>query len=337
MAWTAKLLCLTFPLASAGALGQVPPSYGLDFVTIGAPGNRPTIPSEVFADPSLQIGAVGYEYRMMRSKLSTAEYVEFVQAYSPFWSGAPTAYTLTGPYIVASQQPNGTWSYSPRQTCANYAASLEWQMAARYCNWLHNGKVNEAWAFESGAYDTSTFNFGPNWSAQLEASPGAKFWIPSLDEATKAAYYDPNRYGLGQEGYWRYPNGSDTPLSMELPENEGETIGDLLWQWGPGPIGWDLGQYPDTRSPWGLIDVSATVPDYTSTVWNWNTGSVYTLGSMASTPWYATDDRLDLWYPGALWGSSLASVRIASAVPSPTTACLFVIAAAAHSFRRNRL
>jgi hypothetical protein len=76
-------------LAAGGALAQqVPPSYGHDFVTIGAPGNRGTLPSEQpWAEfPDQAVGAVGYEFRITRTEVSANQWLEFARAYAPFAS-----------------------------------------------------------------------------------------------------------------------------------------------------------------------------------------------------------------------------------------------------------
>lgn len=307
-------------LTTVSAVGQF--SRNLDFVTIGDPGNRATIPSEVPMDPTLSVGAVGYEYRMMRSKLDVETYIDFVRAYAPHWSGGPADWTLTGPFVVPFQKPGGGWDYQPRPGYEGSAARLEWQMAARYCNWLHNDRRPEAEAFERGAYDTSTFNFTPfAWTAQLEPSPGAKYWIPSRDEWVKAAHYDPDRYGPGQGGYWLQPNSSDQPLIMGYPSQGGETIGDLHHQNNPslGLGAWPLGQYPHVQSPWGLVDISATVPDYTSFVTSYSNAALAMGGSMAGSAPYFVFDRLDFFAGGAVWGDNLGAIRVATSVPVPAT------------------
>ena len=316
-----------------------PPNYGFDWVTIGAPGNRGTNASEV-ADPLLVgIGAVGYEYRMMSSKLDVESYLEFVRAYAPYWHGNPWDNALCGFFVLPQQQSPGQWTYSVRPGAEHCAARIEWQMAARYCNWLQNDKRTDQAAFENGVYDTSTFHLaGPSWSAQLEPSAGARYWIPSRDEWVKAAHYDPNRSGAGQAGYWLYPNRSDEPLIMGLPANGGQTIGDLLWQTTPSPWAgeWALRQYPNVESPWGLTDISGTVPDYTSFVLNYPNAALAMGGSLAGSAIYSTCDRLDFFAAGNVFGSTLGALRIAGSVPEPGTFVCILAGLAWRGRRRSR-
>lgn len=132
-------------------------------------------------------------------------------------------------------------------------------MAARFANWLHNGKADEKAAFESGAYDTSTFYWDDSYQHQVSHDPGTGFWIPTLDEFTKAAYWDPDKNG-GEGGYSLNPDGGDETLIAALPQDGGETIGDALGDPNYFLGEWDLGQYPHVQSPWGLRDVSGSLP-----------------------------------------------------------------------------
>jgi hypothetical protein len=318
------------------ALGQAPPGYGLNFLTIGAPGNRATLPFETPLNPEMNVGAVGYEYRIMRSNLSNAQYVDFLYAYAPYWRGDVNDVMFTGLWTGGQQLPGGQYKFTIAPGAEHYSTKISFEMAARYCNWLHNGKSNEHWAFNTGAYEIGDEGFSKKtWAKQMVHSPGAKYWIPSLDEYDKAAYYDPDRYGPGKEGYWLYPDGGDDPLVRGLPSEPGsQTIGDLLAGvpgWFPG--GWDLEQYPDTKSPWGLIDVSATNDA-------WTTGIALdsylaTGGSSAhSNPVYQWEDRLDSDGGGSLF-MSLNGLRIVSAVPGPSGVLVFLTTVALTQRRKR--
>src|SRR5690606_21628647 len=100
---------------------------------------------------------------------------------------------------------------------------------------------------------------------QATRSPGAKFWIPSLDEWIKAAHYDPDRWRDGEAGYWRYSHTSDDPPIPGAP-GEGQTSA------GYDPPGVDeafyipLGSYPDVQSPWGLLDTTGGAAEWTEEI-----------------------------------------------------------------------
>src|SRR5690606_36322403 len=138
---------------------------------------------------------------------------------------------------------------------------MGWRYIARYCNWLHNGMPTgpdaEQWAFETGAYDTSTFTRNPDGSFndQRERSPGARFFIPSWDEWVKAVYWDPER-NEGEGGWRMYPYGDTVPVPGD-PDEGGQTNASL------NDVGtFDVGSYPDWTTPWGLLDASGGATEW---------------------------------------------------------------------------
>ncbi|CAG0971335.1 hypothetical protein PHYC_01265 [Phycisphaerales bacterium] len=328
-----------FPALFLCACTLAQPNYGIDFVTVGSPGNRATLPSEIPWRPDVPMGSVGYQYRMAREPLSVAQYLEFANAYGAHVTNFATVLEVSGRWLGAAQQPDGTWRFAAPTDWMDLPAGTSWEMAARYCNWIQNGQSGEAWAFESGVYDTSTFIHTSPPPHQITPAPGARFWIPSLDEFVKATHYDPNRYGPGQDGYWQYPNSSDSPLREGLPEDGGETIGDLLWQGGGGRFlgEWPLGQYPGTQTPWGLVDVSGVLHQWTSAPENPSVGTMWTGGSMAGSFLWYFDDRIDYDGVDTLW-TGQSAIRLASTVPSPgaLTMQFTALAVSCVSWRRRR-
>lgn len=319
-----------------------PDADGYTWATITHAGNRPTNDSEV-PWAGTRIGAVDYQYRIATTETSVGQWLEFVRAYEPFYE-YPSSGNIADPAFASTsiRVVGGNISLYPGRTPGR-AADMGWEFAARYCNWLHNGKVNEAWAFESGAYDTTTFTINPDGSAnhQHTRSDGARYWIPSFDEWVKAAYYDPNRYGDGEEGYWHYANGSDTrPIGGLAPDEGGEqNAGDILDYRFP----FDVGSYSHVRSPWGLLDVSGGVREWTEGIDPFDFLSRYRMTGGSS--YYIDDsvsgiptDRLGTWQPGFVDSGMgpLVGLRLASAIPSPGVLSLlfggFIVTA-----RRRRL
>lgn len=301
-------------LVHSAALAQ--PDYGLDFVTVGAAGNRATNPGEVPYQPDLKIGAVPYDYRIMRSELTVQQYCEFVRAYAPYYPDARYDSFFTGIWIGANYDSDTgpvTFVYNP--AVANFPTTLTWRFAARYCNWLQNGKALNQAAFENGAYDTSTFGQRADGSItdQVTRSPGAKYWIPSLDEWTKAAYYDPKKGGVG--GYWRYPNSTNTALTAG-PPGVGQTSAGT---WPGDSFGWfDAGSYPDSKSPWGVLDLSGGTREWMEDI----AGDAhrYVRGSYRYSQVPDLDDRLDfVEYGTHPWIDAWNGVRLASSVPPPAS------------------
>lgn len=281
----------------APAAAQVDPNSGIDFVTIGAPGNRAWAGDGTGGDRAIGRGSVAYEYRIGRFEVTTAQWVEFFNAAfdrpagdrlphlipPTFWGAAPTAATV----------PGGQRWRVPAGNEMRAVGNIDWRMAAMYCNWLHNDKSTTREAFLSGAYEVSTFGYtgprGDTFTDQLARSPGARYFIPTWDEWLKAAYYDPNkqrRDGSGELGeYWLYPNATDTPLGWGPPGSRvrfdsgtGQWVPDLNGVLAQANASWDESDFPGfspfsvplgayaVTSPWGLYDVAGGTREWMESV-----------------------------------------------------------------------
>ncbi|MFT5422845.1 MAG: hypothetical protein ACI89L_000614 [Phycisphaerales bacterium] len=324
------VLCLSALIGAAvpAASAQTLPDYGFDWATVTDVGNRDTNATEAPLFDGHSVGGVNYTYRISKTEMTAGQWFEFVNAYTPYYDGNPGLTTFKGQWI-GYDSINGTHYLNP--AAENFATVVNWRLAARYCNWLHNGKVNEQWAFESGAYDTSTFGVDENndLTDQRERSPGAKFWIPSLDEWVKAMYWDPAKdNGEGEElgGYWKYPTSSDEVPVSGVP-GVGETSA------GTRTV-FDVGSYTDVTSPWGLFDGSGGEREWLETLTAGNTfrmlaGTDY----LSSADSIALTDRIDKVDAASVLFAS-GTLRIAGIVPSPGTSVL--VAAGAVFFARRR-
>jgi hypothetical protein len=99
---------------------------------------------------------------------------------------------------------------------------VSWREAALICSWLHNGRSNDANTLFYGAYDVSTWGYR-TLNGQISLTdqshvPGAQYWIPSLDEWMKAAFWDERRTAAdGTPGDWAlysYGDGNGGPLDF---------------------------------------------------------------------------------------------------------------------------
>ena len=308
-----------------------PPDYGFNFVNIGDVGNDPYSGFDQDGHVAGR-GSVDYEYRMARTEVTTAQYVEFLNgqidaglkpnlAYAPLYMGGGFDFG-TGRWAVSSggdQLPIG---------------GVSWRSAAIFMNWLHNGKANTIEAFSSGAYDVATFNASSPYTDQTTRSPDAKYWIPSLD--------DPNRYGPGEGGWWNFNNSSDTMPVPGLP-GEGDTSAGLQ-------IADDLAfsipleSYPDTTTPWGLLDTSGGGGEWTE---GWLRGNfkyrVWQGNAAGRTTWNPLDpfsqSADEIWIVGAErphFPFALTSFRVASLVPAPGVGMPLIACGLLASVRRRR-
>lgn len=231
-------------------------AHGHTFSEVGDPGNPAFLYQQIPGAPIRPMGAVDYTYRIATQEVQGRHWIDFVNAYAPYIGGDYFLPSYSGITQFAGFQ-NGVPYYILPPGNENLATATNMRHMVRYCNWLHNGAPTgpnvPQWVFESGAYDTSTFGHDGGITDQEHRSPGARFFLPSLDEWIKGVYWDPNRNGEGEGGYWRYPDAGDDPLVMGHPDNGGETN---AGSFGVPGIPHESGSYPNSASPWGLLDAS---------------------------------------------------------------------------------
>ncbi|HMN41638.1 MAG TPA: SUMF1/EgtB/PvdO family nonheme iron enzyme [Phycisphaerales bacterium] len=332
--------------AASRSLADIDPMSGLDFVRVSAVGNAPWMgtnpPMLPGQDRAIGRGQVNYEYHIGKFEVTTAQWTEFFNAamdrplndrlpwISPptFWGAAPMTATVPG---------GQRWTV-PAGNEMRPVGNISWRMAAMYCNWLHNGKSTDRSAFMNGAYDVSQFGGTTDFTDQLTHNAGALYWIPTWDEWLKAAHYDPNRGGPGQGGWWEYSNRSNTQLVAGPP---GAGQANFGWR-DAANSQWTvlLGAYPDTTSPWGLLDVAGGTAEWTEGVLSFQ-GSrwrMYDGSSWGSTIGDGISDAIF-----AASGSDIPSidflnlgVRIASTVPTPPQSAFVLIGSLSLLARRRR-
>ncbi len=324
-------------LAASAATAQTGglPNYGHQWsVVTGLNASIVTPPSTIFPS-GRAIHSANYDYRIMTREVANIEWLEFVQAFAPHLAStgvgaAATQFRGTGIEWLGSV--GGVPQYQVNSEYANRPADPGWRFVARFCNWLHNGKplpsqspggVVPLSAFESGAYETSTFGQVVNKSGvtvftdQTARSESAQFWIPDSHEWVKAMFWDPNKNGPGEAGYWQYPITSDTAPVSGNPAFGGQTNAGPFPQGQTRPL--DVGSYPDVMSPWGLLDGSGGASEWLEDWKNPASPGLRLRGGTASISLFnpATVDRIG----GFQQGSPLQSgggIRLASLViPAP--------------------
>lgn len=319
---------------AAWATPALAQDYDFSWATIGAPGNRATRPDETPWDPGLPLGAVGYEYRLSRTELTVRQQLEFLNAAWRHYPGDPRGTEFTGFWIrPTNNTPGQDPGYVILPGAENRPAEMSWFTAARYCNWLHSGKASSPQAIETGVYDMASYTRNPDgtWNGQDARSPDARFWIPSLDEWVKGMYYDPDKLGPGQEGYWHYPHASDSPPAPGWPWEGGQTSAGIPYDI-DGP--WlDVGMYPHAQSPWGLLDGSGSEVEWLED-WTADRRDRLAKGSAQFTGPIEALDPLDRYTARSPHNGGFG-LRLASAVPTPGSGCL-VLTGVLYLLRRRR-
>lgn len=192
------------------------PSDTDHFVTIGDVGNEgdsrtsqdPSLPS---VDPVVGLGSVSYEYSIGKYLVSMEDYAEFLNSVAQ-----TDTYGLYNELLASDTQAGGITRFGADGSYRYQVVSgkskrpityVTWLNAARYVNWLHNGRPvgnQGVTTTETGAYSLN----GATGFGSYSRSNTARYVLPTEDEWYKAAFY---KGGGLQAGYWLFANQSDTP------------------------------------------------------------------------------------------------------------------------------
>ncbi len=235
-------LLLVLLLSTSSVMGAV----SFDWAVIGNAGNA--------ADTQTGYGTVGYEYSIATTEVTTAQYVEFLNAvaatdtyglYNSRMDG------LTQYSAISRSGSSGSYEYSAKAGWENRpVVYVSWYDTLRFVNWLNNGQLSgaqDATTTEDGAY---TFSGATTVS---ERNSEADYWLPSEDEWYKAAYYNPV---TGE--YYDYATSSDDEPVAGVDAN----YYDGGYVEGSPYYTTEVGEY-DNESPYGTYDQSGNV-------WEWN-------------------------------------------------------------------
>jgi formylglycine-generating enzyme required for sulfatase activity len=325
----------TFGLAILAGVALMTPAFSASnfaYVSIGNAGN-----ADDAATGSLY-GAVAYAYKIAQNETTISHYAQFLNAvaatdtYSLYNTGMATS-SING---ISQNGVSGSFTYSVNPGSGNKPITyVSWFDAARYTNWLHNGQpggAQDAASTENGAY---TLNGA--MSGIIAKNGGAKAWIPTESEWYKAAYYDPNKDGVGVGGYWQHPNQSNTLTSNDIgvagAANHYDADGFATYTGG---------------TSWGITDVGAYgmnsdsaygTNDQAGNVWEWNDAVIsMTSRGLRGGSWYlgSGDTSSSITFDGAPTGESeYVGFRVAS-VPEPTSIFLTMLASGVMLIRRKR-
>lgn len=280
----AFLLCGSLSLADT--FGSGANSFDIEFVAVGNPGNLPD------ANPN-PAGAVPYEYRIGKYEISE-QMIDKANALD----GLGIAKDTRGPDYPAT--------------------SVTWYEAAKFVNWLNTS---------TGSVAAYKFDGGGNFQLWTPSDPGydatnfyrnknARYFLPSLNEWHKAAYYDP-----ALSLYYDYPTGSDSvPDGIDFV---GDPSFDAVFNdgaFGPNP---NLVSNVGLLSPYGTADQGGNVREWEETAFD-RVNDVSnehrrTPGGSWADPFTLLNASNGLTGIAPQFEGNFIGFRIVSVVPEPTS------------------
>jgi sulfatase modifying factor 1 len=333
-------------ISIAGLLLLSAPAHAvtIDWVTVGDPGN---------AADNNGYGAVAESFRIGKYKVTIQQYTDFLNVTAksdPYslWSASMQSIHNTagisragssGSYeysVIGPSGSNPVGANSPGNRPITY---VSWFSAARFANWMHNGKGSGD--TETGAY---TLNGATSGTAPA-VNPGAQFYIPTESQWYKAAYY---KGGSTNAGYWAYATQSDTAPGNTIGSGSNQANYRLngttysVTQSASFSLSQnyltDVGAFTNSASAYGTFDQSGNAFD-----WNDLTGSAGSFRGLRGGGWGGSGVDLSSSNRGEATPSvedGYHGFRLASpvAVPEPSTYAMALagLACGGYSMFRRR-
>lgn len=171
--------------------------------------------------PDAGSGRVSTAYRISVYEVTNAQYCAFLNAVAaddPYRVYEPRMGTSVAGGIERAGVA-GRYTYRVKPSFADKPVFyVRWNSAARFINWLDNGQPvgpQGPATTEDGAYPL-TGDEAEIYFAHAVRSESARWFLPTLEEWKKAAFFDPRRGEQG--GWWKYATRSD-----ELPRTSTAT------------------------------------------------------------------------------------------------------------------
>jgi formylglycine-generating enzyme required for sulfatase activity len=320
----AALLCVaSASRALADTFGSGANTFDIEFVTIGNPGNA----ADTTGDPN-PAGSVANAYRIGKYEVSR-------DVVTKANSAGGLGITLNDMTLYGGNGLNRP------------ATGVTWNEAARFVNWLNTSQgFTPAYKFttqpgDGGCVANQNILLWVSGDAGFNAAnpfrnSQAQYFLPSVDEWYKSAYYDPSANG-GAGAYWNYPTGSDSaPTALPSGMAAGTAVYGQSIVTGPADITQAGG-----LSPYGTMAQGGNI-------WEWEETERDLVNDSSSSN---RGIRGGSW---ALISSSLSSIsrnsdsttaggslgvgfRVASsAIPEPSTLLLGAVASVGLLLRRRR-
>ena len=304
--------CASATHAATVAFGSGANMFDIEFLTIGNPGN----PGDTTGKPN-PAGSVGYDYGIGKFEIS-GQMID--KANSEGELGIEHSFIPHGP-----------------DAAANF---VSWYEAARFVNWLNTntghhsaykfavqpGQIgysatapNELWTITDAGYDPTN----------LFRNSLARYFLPSVHEWYKAAYYDPIS-GV----YYDYPTGSDSaPDGIDFVGDPNfEAVFKEFYSTSSPPGPYDITNV-GLLSPYGTAGQGGNVQEWTETEYDL-TNDDTSAYSFRFAPGGDFANSAELLTPSG-WYSLFATdrfdnvgFRVASKIPEPRSYILVAMAAA---------
>ncbi|UCC29216.1 MAG: SUMF1/EgtB/PvdO family nonheme iron enzyme [Phycisphaerales bacterium] len=311
----------------------------IETVTVRNPGNSGELSGACVPGgegPCRECGAVDYVYNLGKFQVTAGQYSEFLNAVAatdPHGLYNIDMWGIEAGCKIQRTGSSGSYSYSVAPDWADRPVNyVSWADAARFCNWLHNGRPD-------GAQDLTTTEDGSYYLGPLMAvarEPDATWVIPSEDEWYKAAYH----YNDGVTGnYYDYPTSSDSLPSNDLvePTDPGNNATFYITAGGDWTIGSPyyrtvVGAHENSDSPYGTFDQGGNLWEWNEAVLNGSSLRGIRGGSFANadTTLHAANREGD--FPDSNFAD--LGFRVAQ-VPEPVTLSLLAVGAILLAKRRQ--
>lgn len=279
-------------------------AFSMDFVEIGNPGNAADTRTYHNTTTIFNAGAVAYSYNLGKYEISRDQIEKA---------------NIMGGLGISLADLSGFGGNSGNKP----ATGISWNEAARFVNWLNTSSGKQA-----------AYNIDSNGNLQLWGvgdfsgnnqfrHKDAYYFLPSVDEWYKGAYYDPSK--VGGAGYWRFPTSAD---DAPLPVVEGVTTGTAVWDGaelvGPGNI-----TNAGGLSSYGTMAQGGNAWEWTETSYDGVNDSSNENRELRGGAWgggvILLDATVRLLSDPAYEGNNDFGFRIASSVPEPSAFSLLAI------------
>ncbi|QDT73472.1 Formylglycine-generating sulfatase enzyme [Lacipirellula limnantheis] len=308
--------CLFFIDYSRGdSFGSGTNAFDIEFVPIRNPGNA----ADATGKPN-PAGSVAYNYRMGKFEVSRDMIIKANIA-------GNLGITLWDMILY-----DGNGGNRP-------ATGVNWNESARFVNWLNTSQgFMPAYKFMTapdGTEDTAVENIAL-WSesdlgfnaANRYRNSRAKYFLPSVDEWYKAAYYDP-KSGV----YFDYPTGANSlPTSVANGTAQGTVV------YARGLVGPADVMLAGGLSPYGTMGQGGNVFEWEETSFDLLNDSPYSIRGLRGGYW--DNNRLNLLASNR-YGTAASNFgyemgfRVAS-VPEPSSLLIGVVTGALALVRKRR-